>query len=287
MVWIVVIILVAVCAGCGVLLWRLNAQQQAQHARRRRRYEIDPAIKERIPLLDGDPARPRGPTLRERLLEEAAAERESAADIALREAPSTPVSAQIVRTIDGSEAVLTEPPFVLRRSLFSHRGARYLNELTPRVPAWIVFCPRARIDALVMVSRPAVRDATDWANWRRRARLRAIDVLPCDRRDFRPVLAILWNRPARGGTLVERLRRPDGGPAGDRLIEEILRQVALPVVHASGSLSQDWSQIAPYIDEAILPTRDPCIEGDGAEDLRVSPVAASRLIQMTGEDGLG
>ena len=113
------------------------------------------------------------------------------------------------------------------------------------------------------------------------------DLLLCDRRDFRPVLAILWNRPARGGTLVERLRRPDGGPAGDRLIEEILRQVALPVVHASGSLSQDWSQIAPYIDEAILPTRDPCIEGDGAEDLRVSPVAASRLIQMTGEDGLG
>ena len=131
--WVVVIILVSVCAG-AVLLWRLNARRPSM--RRRRRYEIDPAI--RIPLLDSDPRPPPRATLHAAVLEGRPPNAESAADIArLRRRPSPRRS-----TDRRQRAVLTRTP----RSCFGDRcfspGARYINELTRRLPAWIVVCPR-------------------------------------------------------------------------------------------------------------------------------------------------
>ena len=101
-------------------------------------------------------------------------------------------------------------------------------------------------------------------------------MLLCDRRDFarsHPSSGIA--RP--GGTLVGSAPPARRRPAGDRLIEDPARKSPCAVVHASRiTFAGTGARSRPYIDEAILPTRDPCIEGDGAEDLRVSPVAASR-----------
>lgn len=247
------------------LLVHRHQQREQERSQVRRRYALKETT-ERMALIDtGEEVGLRSQTLRERLVAQDAAERASSEpDIA--SGPLVP--ARMVRTIDG-DMLLTEPPFELRASIMSSRSGKYVNRLTRRLPPWIVVCPRVRMDSLVHATNPVGRDAEDWRDWRKRARLRAIDIVLCDRRTWRPVLAIVFEKKRKSISDMTRIgtsERADGGRGGDRIIEEIFYHIGLPLVFASGELSKDWPIITPYVDEAILRTRDQCVMGDDAHD---------------------
>lgn len=167
---------------------------------------------------------------------------------------------RVVRTIEGEEIILTAPPFQARRSIFSDRQGRYVLALSRRLPPWIVVCPRVRLDALVKPTPPEGRDPADWRQWRRRVRWRAIDVLLCDARSWRPVLALDIGKPSEALDI----RKPGGG--NDLMLEEVFFTVGIPFLRGSGDIHADWPMIRPHVEEAILVTRDPCVEGDGPSD---------------------
>ncbi len=163
--------------------------------------------------------------------------------------------ARFVNTPDG-EAMITAPPFRARPALFSRRHAAYAHLLLDRLPPWVVLCPKARMDAIVAPTPPDGRDPDDWRTWRRRVRWRAVDLLLCDRRTWRPLLAVIFDAPARSG------KRGTGSPhdsragqvAGgrDRIVDEVLHAVGVPLVRATGDFARDWPAIEPYVSEAIL-----------------------------------
>ncbi len=183
-------------------------------------------------------------------------------------ATSAPIG-RFVSTPDG-DRVLTTPPFALKNSVLGARGSRYLNRLSARLPAWVIACPKVRLDSLLEPQNPAGRDAADWAAWRRRVRVRSIDILLCDRRGHRPLLAIVFSRRVLKGDpgVGVDARRPAGGE--DRIIDEVLTTVGLPMVRVSGRFLDDWAVIQPYVDQSILPSvSEDQIDDSHAGDLHV------------------
>lgn len=277
MIWVLASIFLLIALASAWVLHRTQKARSRAQDEARKRYQLSDTG-ERIAFLDGDPNRPRGPRLKDLLRDEG---REATAQrIVSDPSASTLVGAdaRLVQGVDG-DMLLTSPPFALRLSVLGARLGRYVNRLSRRLPPWVVVCPRVRLDSIVVATNPLGRDALDWRRWRKRARMRSVDILICDRRDWRPIVAIVLRREHT--SLLERLKLPSGGPGGsggDRLTDEILNHVGLPIVYATGTLSNDWRKIAPYIDEAILRTRDPCVEGDpwdGSHGTSPSVTAAS------------
>lgn len=160
---------------------------------------------------------------------------------------------RLVQTPEG-ERILSRPPFELRATLLSRHGTRYFNALARRVPSWVVVCPRVRLDSIVQARNPTrspAIDSLDWATWRRRVRMRSVDYVLCDRRTFRPLLAILIERP-----LSSSDKRAVFEVAGgrDRIPDEVFHVAGLPMLRLTGDFRQDWTLIRPYVDQAILPS---------------------------------
>ncbi|GEM_PF-1188159 len=204
---------------------------------------------------------------------------------------SGPIGGKIVDTPDG-EMVITTPPFVLRPQIFSKRVGRYFNRLTGRLPIWVVACPRVRLESLVTPTAPDGRDPDDWTQWRKRVRLRAIDIVICDRRSWKPLVAIMLE-PAPGRRFQQRGASIGTstalllGGGQDRMIDEVLAHVGLPLVRGSGDLAQDWALIEPYVNEAILPTLsdEQFFDATDAANAKLDPEAAVNLLRMDADKG--
>lgn len=129
--------------------------------------------------------------------------------------------------------------------------------------------------------------------------MRSIDILLCDRRDWKPLLAIMLERPAQltrrgvavggqslnAGTGTQLLGGPGGGV--DRMVEEVLGHVGLPLIRASGVLDEDWPLIDPYVSEAILRSQsdEDVIRATDVLADRPDPDAAVTLLRMDAENG--
>ncbi len=151
---------------------------------------------------------------------------------------------RFVHTPDG-EMLLTTPPFRLRETIMSRRNGRYTLALLRRLPPWLVISPKVRLDSILTPTTPDGRDPDDWRQWRHRVRVRAIDLLLCDRRTWQPVLAIMIDhQPHAKATAIA------GGK--DRIIDEVLASVGLPLVRGTGSFKDDWPVIRPYVEQATL-----------------------------------
>lgn len=299
MVWVLGILLVLIVAAL-VYGFSGSARREKSDALRRR-YAIDETNAPRIPLAaeappppppvpdfdsipftDGEPGPAR--TVSSNWL----------GDLARDQPPATPatngvIGGRIVQTADG-ESIITTPPFALRPQMASNRLGRFVNGLSKRLPAWIIACPRVRLEALVTPTPPDGRDPEDWSQWRRRVRVRAVDVVLCDRRTWKPVLAIML-KPA------SRLSRNSGtngtvtaltfGGGQDRMIDEVLLHVGLDLVHASGRIAEDWPLIQPYVDQSILktPADEDLLLATEDTLARPDPDAAVNLLRMDGEKG--
>jgi hypothetical protein len=298
--WILGILALAIVAA--VVAAAISKPAAKETAERRRRYALDAEGAERIPLApertaEAPPAVPaeNGMPIFAPLAEEPVRSNRLI-DLA-REEPEIPsgngpvIGGTLVQTPDG-EMILTTPPFALRPQLFSRRVGRYFNGLSRRLPAWVVACPRMRLEALVTPTPPDGRDPDDWAQWRRRVRMRAVDIVICDRRTWKPLVAIMLE-PRPGGRFQRR-----GGTGGtstalvlgggqDRMIDEVLGHVGLPLIRGSGELAADWPLIAPYVDEAILRTRteEEVLDATDAANERPDPEAAVNLLRLDEDKG--
>ena len=174
--------------------------------------------------------------------------------------------------------VLTTPPFALRRSMLGRKVGRYVNRLNLRVPAWVVCCPKVRLDAVLTPTAPDGREAADWAAWRRRVRWRSFDVLILDRRTWRPIVAVVFDHSP--GT--PDARAIAGGQ--DRMIDEVLGAVGLPLLRLSGEFASDWPLIHPYIEEAILPSTDDEKQAEERAQT-IAPDAAVNLLRLDKDQG--
>lgn len=189
-----------------------------------------------------------------------------------------PVMGRLVMTPDG-EQLLTQPPFALREVMFNKRIGRFVNLLSRRLPAWIIACPKVRLDSVVFPTSPAGRSAQDFREWRRRVRWRSIDIVLCDRRTFKPVLAILFYQKP------DTQARTIGG-GEDRIIDEVLQTVGLPLVRLTGSFQADWPLIAPYVEQAILPSKsDDELFESAQTSQRVTPNVAVNLLKLDENKG--
>jgi hypothetical protein len=77
--------------------------------------------------------------------------------------------------------------------------------------------------------------------------VRSIDLLLVDHRTWEPLLAIV----------LERDHAPVAGAIGggkDRIIDEVLATIGLPLIRGTGSFKEDWPAIRPYVEQAMLPT---------------------------------
>lgn len=260
-------------ASAAVVVWWLTApareRRKASDARRRRYVVKDNP--ERLAMADAGRTAT-GTTLA--LEEIRPAER--ARD--LRGASGGEVRGRLVQTLDG-ERILTTPPFALKESVLGDRGAKYFAALSARVPAWVVVCPKVRLDAIVTPTNPAGLDAAEFAVWRRRARMRSVDYLLCDRRTFKPLLAVVVERAHKRGHV-------ELGGGQDRIPDEVLRTVGLTLVRVSGDFAKDWGLIKPYVDQAILPS----VSEDAIDDAHAMGVgehdegaAAGELLKLLDE----
>lgn len=309
----VVVAVVGVCVAIAVVIAavvRPSLAQRTAEKERRRRFSI-PETGERVPLVDGGGGRTSDGSFQPTTApEEAAGYHPSAAQSwtvapPAQAHPVVPLIGRLVATPDG-ESVMTTPPFKLRSSLFGARGSRYMNRLARRLPAWVVACPKVRLDSLVEPTSPTGWDARDWAQWRRRVRVRSIDILLCDRRGHVPLVAIVFSRAAISGDEREPgidARHMAGGE--DRIIDEVLHTIGLPMVRVSGRFYSDWELIQPYVEQSILPSiseeqidqmhqrgetgagkagEGGVVELDGTGG-RVSSDAAVKLLRADGEKG--
>lgn len=303
--WVLGILVAAIVA---MLVYAATRRPEEKHASEvRKRYAISLSDGPRIPLAEEKPSAPTVPedngaafpldddrttprTVTSNWLGDLArpGDDSTAGGVIQPEPPA--VGGRIVQTPDG-EAVITTPPFALRPQMLSNRLGRYTNAVNKRLPAWMIACPRVRLESLVTPTPPDGRDADDWGQWRRRVRLRAVDLVVCDRRTWRPILAIMLNPATRAS------RRADGangtataltfGGGRDSMIDEVLAHVGLTLIHGSGKLADDWPMIEPYLGEAIL-------RSHGEEDLllatedphgRPDPDAAVSLLKLDGDEG--
>lgn len=300
MIWVLGILIV--CTVAALVYGLTSGRGREKREDLRRRYAIDESDARRIPLAEaaqqatpassdqGDlifggaepgPAR----TVSSNWLGDLAREE----PLAPAPPPIAPVVGRIVQTPDG-ETVLTTPPFALRPQMVTNRLGRFVNGLSKRLPAWVVACPRVRLESLVTPTPPDGRDPEDWSQWRRRVRVRAVDVVLCDRRTWKPLLAIMLKPSNRAG----RNSGTNGTVAAlaiaggqDRMIEEVLGHVGLTMVHVSGKIADDWPLIQPYVDESILKSGsdEDIMTPVSDSTLRPDPDAAVKLLRMDGEKG--
>ncbi len=197
--------------------------------------------------------------------------------------PGKPPIGRIVSTPEG-ETILTTPPFALREAVFTRRAGRYVAAMYRRLPPWVVVCPKVRLDSLLIPTRPDGRLAEDWRMWRQRVRMRSIDFVLCDRRSWKPLLAvIIEGAPGAGahGSSVPGPLQIAGGK--DRIIDEVLGAVGLPLVRGTGRFGDDWAMIRPYVENAILPSATE--EQFADEARRARPSGAVSLLRMDDSKG--
>lgn len=190
---------------------------------------------------------------------------------------------RMVMTPDG-EAILTTPPFELCDAIFTRRAGRYVSSLYRRLPPWVVVCPKVRLDSLLTPTRPDGRDAEDWRTWRHRVRSRSIDFVLCDRRTWKPLLAVIIEGAA--GAAPDSASASDAmklGGGKDRIIDEVLGAVGLPFIRGTGRFAEDWAMIRPYVENAILPA--PTEEQITDEARRARPNGAVSLLRMDDTKG--
>lgn len=249
---LILVLLAAVVGGAVAVAIAMRRHQAEERRRRERRFEV-PETAERVPLVEDEAAVARraerraelvGFLARDEALAEAAADAASVDDDPFASEP--PPQARFVSTPEG-EMLLTAPPFELRASLFTDRAGRYATAIARRLPPWVVIAPRVRLETLLSPTPPDGRDADDWRTWRRRVRMRSVDLLLVDRRTWAPLVAIVFQRH----TDARRLER--GGDSGrDMMVDEVLRHVGLPVVVATGRLAEDWPMMRPWIEQALI-----------------------------------
>lgn len=276
--WILGIIGVAVLAAAIVAIATSGPKARAREERRRRFHLEETG--ERIDLAGERANAPAPVAIEEVAPVTAVPPRQAEAEPAIVETqdprPSRKALGRLVMTPDG-EAILTTPPFELREAIFTHKSGRYVSALYRRVPPWVVVCPKVRLDALLMPTAPDGRDADDWRTWRNRVRMRSVDFVLCDRRTWRPLLAMVIDG-AHGDA-----HKLGGGK--DRIIDEVLGAVGLPFVRGTGRFVDDWPMIRPYIEHAILPAHD---EGEAAqldEAGRARPNGAVAMLRMDEHKG--
>ncbi|HVU62890.1 MAG TPA: DUF2726 domain-containing protein [Phycisphaerales bacterium] len=267
--WALALLAVAMLIAVAMAVVRKQRIEREASEERRRRFSI-PATGERIPLAPEKPAQPpvaiaeiNPPLMPERVEPPGPA----------GAAAGAPPMGRLVNTPDG-EMILTTPPFKLREAIFRPAVGRFVNGLSRRLPAWVIVCPRVRLDTLIVPTKPKIAgegDAADWRDWRRRVRVRALDLVLCDRRTWRPLVAVLFDLRKNVDA-----RAIAGGQ--DRMIDEVLNHVGLPLLHLTGDIVADWPLIQPYVEESILhhltdeelldaSNRAKPIDGDGAVTL--------------------
>lgn len=268
--WALAVVGVALVVTIAMAVARKQRNQREAAEATRRRFNI-PASDERIPLApESEAAVPAAP------IETAGGfipqPPQSPRPLVIDE-PAVAPSGRLVNTPDG-EMMLTTPPFALRDTIFRPSVGRFVNSLSRRLPDWVIVCPRVRLDTLVVPTKPKLEggeDAADWREWRKRVRVRSLDLVLCDRRSWRPLVAVLFD--ARGDV---NARTIAGGH--DRMIDEVLSHVGLPLLHLTGNITADWPLIQPYVEESILrhlsdeelldaSNRARPIDGDGAVTL--------------------
>jgi hypothetical protein len=303
MAWVLGILVVAIIVAVVYAL--TQRPEKAKSAELRRRYALDTSEAVQIPLVEERPPAPVTPiaetngtfifadertterTVTSNWLGDLVRDESAAGPMFAPERPA--VGGRIVQTPDG-ETVITTPPFALRPQMLSNRLGRYANGLGKRLPAWLIACPRVRLESLVTPTPPDGRDAADWSQWRKRVRVRAVDVVICDRRTWRPVLAIMLKPASRftrkGGTNGTVTAMTIGG-GEDRMIDEVLGHVGLTLIHGSGKIADDWPMIEPYLEQAILrtPSEDELMLATEDSQSRLDPDAAVKLLRMDDDKG--
>lgn len=282
-----VLVILGLMVVASIVVIVVTRRDEARREKRRQRFEITDTG-QRLPLAaERPPASPPKPVeeiaafvatepLREpdEELARTRAERSVA-----EEEPSTSPVGRFVHTPDG-ESLLTTPPFKRRDAIFSRRHGKYALSLIRRLPPWLSVCPKVRLDTLVSPTTPDGRDPEDWREWRRRVRVRSVDLLLVDQRTWEPLLAILLERdhPAAASTV---------GAGRDHIVDEVLTAVGIPMIRATGSLRDDWPAIRPYVEQAMLPTtedadREPsALAGGNAWDAS----AVVKLLRMDDDRG--
>lgn len=277
---VVLILFVLLAAGAAVVavVAALRRREAEEQRRRQRRFEL-PETGQRVPLVDGSAQdRAGGRTPEERLELAAFLGRVSTDDSDGTVADVDAPPARFVTTPDG-DMLLTQPPFQLRPSLFTDRAARYATAIARRLPPWVVISPRVRLDTLLSPTAPDGRDADDWRTWRRRVRLRSVDLLLVDRRTWAPLVAIVFQREADA----RRLGRGGHG-ARDMMVDEVLRHVGLPVVVATGRMAEDWPMVRPWIEQALIEGPDERKQNGAHTPARRPGWDASAAVALLGLD---
>lgn len=280
-VWILGILLAAIVVAVAVAIGTSGPAARARRERRQR-FQLH-ETGERIGLADErSPALPpRAPAEIDPVSRPFAAPQPNIATPVIETQDPRPARrplGRMVMTPDG-ETILTTPPFELRESIFTRRAGRYITSLYRRLPPWVVICPKVRLDSLLIPTKPDGRDAEDWRTWRQRVRIRAIDFVLCDRRTWKPLLAVLIEGPpgpAQDSTAAPEAMRLGGGK--DRIIDEVLSAVGLPFIRGTGRFSEDWAMIRPYVENAILPAPSESELLDEAR--RARPSGAVSLLRM-------
>lgn len=267
--------LVAVAAG--VWLLRARGEQRRVVEERRKRYAIQ-ETSERIPIApERTAAVPTAAITEVAPPVRAVAERRELVRDEDGEPPAR-VGGRMVNTPEG-EMILTTPPFVLREAIFGNLVGRFVNGLYRRVPAWVIVCPRVRMDTLVVPTPPDGRDPTDWREWRKRVRLRSLDLVLCDRRTWRPLVAVMFDaRPTNARAV---------GCGRDRMTDEVLAHVGLPLLHLTGDIVADWPLIQPYVEQSILRHvgEEEVMEATMQRESPVDADSAGTLLRLDSEKG--
>ena len=279
--WILGILFAAIVVVAVIAIGTSGPAARARRERRKR-YRLDETA-DRIDFIDARPAEP-VPMVAEipPVSAPAASPVNPAASVVETQdsrPPRKPLG-RLVVTPDG-ESILTTPPFELRDAVFTRRAGKYVTSLYRRLPPWVVVCPKVRLDALLTPTAPDGRDASDWRVWRQRVRVRAVDLLLCDRRTWRPLLAVIIDGTPSADAQSTQITRLAGGK--DRIIDEVLGAVGLPFIRGTGRFADDWPTIRPYIENAILPA--PPEQQVIDEARRARPNGAVSLLRMDDSKG--
>lgn len=73
------------------------------------------------------------------------------------------------------------------------------------------------------------------------------------------------------------------GGGKDRIFDEVLNAVGLPLIRGTGRFADDWAMIRPYIENAILPA--PSEDELADEARRARPDGAVSLLRMDDNKG--
>jgi len=278
--WVLIAIIAVMLLGSVVIVW-VSRTEERRREDRRKRFEIEDTA-ERVPLVTDEGRRARrrenqeGTAIfigRDEAISPPHQVPETSGDPRGGIDPDPDITAllgetrgdqsgslgRVVRTPDG-EAILTNPPFKMRGAIFSKRHGRYTASMMRRLPPWLVLMPRVRLDTFVTPTSPDGRDPADWRTWRRRVRMRSVDLILCDRRTWSPILAIIFER----STTAARASLIGGGR--DNIVDEVLMTIGLPFVRSNGNFKEDWHVIRPYVEQAMLPSVGELAVDETADD---------------------